>query len=332
VPRLLAAPDKFRGTLTGRQAAGAMARAARAAGWDAVARPISDGGEGLLDCFGGANRHTTFTGPLGVPVTAGWRLEAQRAVIEMAAASGIALVAGDNDPVAATTRGTGELIRAAIDAAADTIVVGAGGSATTDGGWAAVEMLRDVAPLDGSRGVRVVVAGDVRTRFLDAAATFAAQKGATPDQLAELSARLAKVADRYEREFGLRVNDIEGSGAAGGLAGGLAALGAVIRPGFELVADELQLARTIATADLVITGEGRLDASSVAGKATGSLVAMCIDLGVPAVVIAGAVAEGFDAPFAVVDLTQRYGAERARVETATCVETAVRDELVGRTR
>ena len=327
MPRLLAAPDKFRGTLTGAQAAEAMSRAAHSAGWHVVAKPISDGGEGLLDCFGGPNRHTRVAGPLGAPVDAGWRLDGSLAVIEMAAASGIALVTAGNDPVAATTRGTGELIRAAIDAGAETVIVGAGGSATTDGGWGAVEQLRELSPLDGSRGVRVVVATDVRTRFVDAAAVFAPQKGADADQVAALTARLTLLADGYEHDFGVSVRNLDGSGAAGGLAGGLAALGATIRPGFALVADALHLADDVRAADLVVTGEGRLDATSLAGKATGSLVTLCAGLGVPVVVIAGQVADGLARSLRTVDLARRFGAIRAWDEAARCLETAVLDEL-----
>jgi glycerate kinase len=323
VSRLLAAPDKFRGTATAGEAADAMIEAARSAGWDAQAVPVSDGGEGLLDCFGGANRHAVVTGPLGALVEAGWRLDGDRAVIEMATASGLALLTGPNDPLAATTRGTGELIRAALDAGAQTVIVGAGGSATTDGGEGAVEVLRDRAPLDGSHGARVVVATDVHTRFVDAAVTFAPQKGADDAQVAELSARLELLADRYAADFGVPVRDLAGSGAAGGLAGGLAALGAAVRPGFELVAEQLDLPRAVAGADLVVTGEGRLDATSLAGKATGSVVALCGRLGVPVVAVVGHIAAGFAAPFRTVDLTETYGDLPARKETVNCIRAAV---------
>jgi glycerate kinase len=320
---MLAAPDKFRGTATARQAADAMASAARGAGWDAVPLPISDGGEGLLDCFGGANREDRVDGPLGAPVSAAWRLAGDVAVIEMAAASGLVLAGAVNDPMAATTRGTGQLIVAALDAGARTVIVGAGGSASTDGGWGAVEVLRDRGPLDGTRGAQVVVATDVRTAFVDAAPVFAPQKGAGPEQVAELTARLAALADYYEREFGVAVRRLPGAGAAGGLAGGLAALGATIRPGFDLVAEQLDLAGAVTAADLVVTGEGRLDATSVQGKATGSLVRMCTGLAVPVVVVAGRVAPGFVPPFPVVDLTASYGELRALTRTAECVRAAV---------
>lgn len=234
--------------------------------------PISDGGEGLVECFGGPNRYTEVSGPLGTPVRAGWRLDGDVAVLEMAAASGIALVGERNDPVAATTRGTGELIGAAIDAGARTVIVGAGGSATTDGGSGAVEVLCDRAPLDGSRDVSVIVAVDVRTTFVAAAATFARQKGADDAQVAELTARLESLAPRYLADFGRDIADLPGSGAAGGLGGGLAALGATICPGFDVVADRLDVAAAVAAADLVITGEGQLDATSLAGKATGAVI------------------------------------------------------------
>jgi glycerate kinase len=322
VPRLLAAPDKFRGTATATQVAAAMAAAARAAGWDADEVPISDGGEGLLDCFGGADHHATVDGPLGAPVRAGWRLDGTRAVIEMAAASGLALVGERNDPLAASTRGTGQLIRAAIEAGARDVIVGAGGSATTDGGRGAVDALLEYAPLDGTRGVQVTVAADVRTKFVDAATVFAPQKGATPSDVQVLTEGLRQLARRYQDEFGIDVGDLDGAGAAGGLAGGLAALGASIRPGFELVAEQLDLPAAIATADLVLTGEGRLDPTSLQGKATGSIVDLCARFDVPVVVIAGQVADGFTPPFRIVDLTAAFGTARARTATEECVHAA----------
>ena len=327
MPSLLAAPDKFRGTATASEAAAAVARAAQRIGWDVRALPISDGGEGLVDCFGGANQHTTVSGPLGAPVRAGWRLAGDLAVIEMASASGIALVGEHNDPLAATTRGTGELIRAALDAGARTVIVGAGGSATTDGGSGALDVLRDRAPLDGSRGVSLLVAADVRTTFVAAAETFARQKGATESQVAELTTRLESLAAEYRAEFGRDVADLPGSGAAGGLGGGLAALGATIRPGFEIVAERLGLVDAVSAADLVITGEGQLDASSLDGKATGSMIELCSSHGVPAAVITGRMAPGFRPAFRVVELVQVCGVEAAMSETVACIERATADLL-----
>lgn len=332
MPRLLAAPDKFRGTASAAEVASAMVAAAVDAGWSAMAMPISDGGEGLLECFGGANRRTLVTGPLGTPVEARWRLDDHRAVIEMAAASGRSLIADRNDPLAATTRGTGQLVLAAVDAGATDIVVGAGGSATTDGGLGAVEVLSDLRPLDGSRGVRVVIATDVDTRFVDAAAVFAPQKGADDAQVRALTARLQHLAVHFEQTFGVDVRDLAGAGAAGGMAGGLAALGAGIRPGFDVVAEQLHLSDAVAAADLVLTGEGRLDATSLQGKAPGALAALCARLGVPVVVVAGQIMPGLRPPFRALDLTATFGALRAESETADCVRAAVRGLLAATPR
>ena len=153
--RFLAVPDKYRGSVSAAEAAHAMAEGARAAGWTPVELPLSDGGEGTLDVFGGANVITAVAGPSGRPVQAGWRLEGELAVIEMARASGLSLAGGpaENDPWAATTRGTGELIDAAIRLGARNVVVCLGGSATTDGGVGAVEALGGVPFAD--RGVSV---------------------------------------------------------------------------------------------------------------------------------------------------------------------------------
>lgn len=322
-PRLLAAPDKFRGTASATEIATAIARAAVASGWSAEAVPVSDGGEGLLDCFGGANRHTGVRGPLGATVRAPWRLDRGWAVIEMAAASGLRLVGGVNDPLAATTTGTGELVAAAIEAGASHILVGAGGSAATDGGLGAVEVLRRYGPLDGSRGYQVDVATDVSIPFLDTAELFGPQKGADPDQVVELTSRLRTLATRYQAEFGIEVAALRGSGAAGGLAGGLAALGACLRPGIDLVADVLDLRARIGAADLVVTGEGLLDRSTFLGKAPGAVVRMCSQLGTPVALIVGEIAEGVTAPAPTVSLLATFGADAALGDTVRCVEAAV---------
>jgi glycerate kinase len=335
VPLLLALPDKFRGSATAAEIGAAMAGAAEAAGWECVVLPVSDGGEGLLECFGGPNRTSTVTGPLGEPVDAAWRLDRDvhgnggrpggRAVIEMAAASGLALVAGRNDPVAATTRGTGELIEQAFAAGADRILVGVGGSATTDGGLGAVEVLAGRAPLSG-----VTVAADVATTFVDAAPVFGPQKGADDATVARLAERLRELAEVYRSRFGVAVSALPGSGAAGGLAGGLAALGARIRPGFEVVAEHLRLPDRIAAADLVLTGEGRLDATSLLGKAPVAIVELCRNAGTPVAVVAGDVDLGADAlgDVRVLSLTARIGRERALAAPLPEVRTAVAELLV----
>ncbi len=270
----LACPDKFRGTLTASEAADRIAAGLRTAGFDEVrALPLADGGEGTLDVLGGANRTTAVTGPLGAPVEAGWRLDGGRAIVEAARASGLELAGGAeaNDPVAATTRGTGELIAAAIEAGATDVLVGVGGSATTDGGRGALDALAHLPPF-GELGVTVRVACDVETSFLDAAAVFAPQKGADAEQVALLAARLQELAEEYRAELGVDVTSLARAGAAGGLAGGLAARGAQLCEGFATVAAAVGLDASLAAAGIVVTGEGFLDRTSLAGKVVGGVL------------------------------------------------------------
>lgn len=318
--RLVAAPDKFRGTATAAEVAEAACAAARAAGWAADAVPLADGGEGTLDVLGGANRKTVVTGPDGRRVEAGWRLDGRRAVIEMARASGLSLVGGaeGNDPLAASTRGTGELIAAAVASGARRVVVAVGGSATTDGGLGAVEVL---APGGRLEGVELVVACDVDTAFVDAATVFAPQKGATPAQVELLRRRLERLAADYRLRFGVDVTSVPGSGAAGGLGGGLAALGARLVPGFDLVADAVGLEEVVAGADLVVTGEGFVDEGSFAGKVVGGVLALCSAQAVPALVVAGEVL--VDPGVESVSLVERFGQDRARMQTVACVTEVV---------
>lgn len=283
---------------------------------------MSDGGEGFLDVFGGANRTNVVTGPLGEPVEAGWRLTGRTAVIEMAQASGLALVGGaeGNDPIAASTAGTGELIVAALDAGAKRIFVGHGGSATTDGGLAALRALFPAARL---RGVELVAAVDVFTPFLEAADVFGAQKGASTSQMALLRRRLERLAQVYLEDYGIDVTAIPGAGAAGGLAGGLATVGATIESGFELIAEELGLADAIENVDLVVTGEGFVDEASFHGKVVGGLVDLAAEFEVPVLVVAGEVFDGVGDRVAAVSLVDRFGRERAMIDTLACVTEAV---------
>ena len=213
--RVVAAPDKFRGTATAAQVADAIATAATAADWTCDRVPMADGGEGTLAVLGGANRHATVTGPLGEPVEAGWRLHERTAVIEMAQASGLALIGdpADNDPIAADTVGTGELIHLAVESGARRVIVGMGGSATVDGGLGA---LRAMHPHQRYRAIELEVACDVRTSFLDAAEVFGPQKGASAAQVRLLSNRLARLADVYEADHEVDVRVLAGAGAAGG--------------------------------------------------------------------------------------------------------------------
>jgi glycerate kinase len=324
VLRAVACPDKFRGTLSAPDAALAMAAGLRSGGFDDVVQvPLADGGEGTLDvlvrALGGSRRHTRVTGPLGEPVDAEWAvLPSGTAVVEMARASGLALVRGRNDALRASTRGTGELIAAAASAGSTEILVTVGGSATTDGGLAAVEALGW-----SLHGLDVRVACDVTTRFHDAARVYGPQKGATAAQVALLTRRLARLADEYRARTGVDVTALPGGGAAGGLAGGLAAIGAHLEPGFEVVAEAVDLEGALDGALLVVTGEGRVDASSLEGKVVGGVLEWAAALGVPhRAVVAGRVtgearaaltaAGGVD----VLALTDRVWQEREAEERA----------------
>ena len=313
--QLLAAPDKFRGTLSAQEAASAIATGAARAGWSAVELPLADGGEGTLDVLGGGNRRTRVSGPLGEPVEAAWRLEEDgTALIEAAQACGLTLAGGPegNDPLDATSRGVGELIAAAVAEGATRIVVAVGGVASTDGGLGATEAVPH--PLR----VPLEVACDVDARFLDAAEIFASQKGATPEQVRLLRERLGK----------LVVPDLPGSGAAGGLAGGLAAIGARLSPGFDLVADRLRFEERVADADLVVTGEGRLDATSFAGKVVGRVLALTAAAETDTLVIAGSIASG--GPVEAVSLVDRCGHDRAFEQPAACLTEVVETILATR--
>jgi glycerate kinase len=329
VPRLLAAPDKYRGTLTAPEAARAVALAAAGAGWDCDVVPVSDGGEGFLDVFSelGTSYLARVSGPLGNEVRARWVLGRDPdnparpvAYVESALAIGLSVTGGPagNDPVRASSAGLGQLVAAAVQAGAKQVVIGVGGSATTDGGLGAVEAL---APGGRLPKAEVVVACDVETKFLDAAAVFSPQKGAGPAQVALLARRLDRVAQLYADRFGVDVRDIPGGGAAGGLAGGLAAIGAKLVPGFDLVADKLALAERVAQADLVVTGEGYLDEQSFAGKAVGGVARLAAASGVPVLIVAGDGSSAHEVP--CISLVERFGSERAWSEAAACITEAV---------
>ena len=322
--RVLAAPDKFRGTASAGEIAEAIAAAAGAASAACDLAPMADGGEGTLDALGGSNRSSVVTGPLGEPVAAPWRLSRGVAVIEMAVASGLAVAGGPsrNDPVNATTSGTGELIAEAVEAGAQRVLVAVGGSATTDGGLGALEALPSVARMSG---VEMIVACDVRTAFVDAAAVYGPQKGASPAQVELLTRRLRRLAQIYERDFGVDVTAMVGAGAAGGLAGGLAARGASLVNGFEVVADEIGLRERIQGADLVVTGEGRYDATSLEGKVVGGVAELAARLGTRALAVVGGSDPTAPRPdgLELLDLTARFGSERAHADPCGCVREAV---------
>jgi glycerate kinase len=328
--QVVAAFDKFRGTAAAAEVASAVGHACWERGHDCVEIPLADGGEGLLDVLGGPNRTDTVTGPLGTPVEAAWRLSGGTAIIEMARASGLQLAGGaeGNQPMEATTRGTGELIDAAVTAGANRIIVGLGGSATTDGGLGALGAIRSPARL---RGVELLVACDVTTPFTDAARVFGPQKGASPAQVEMLTRRLQQVRQRFADEHGVDVDEIPGSGAAGGIAGALAVLGGELLPGFELVADEVDLYDAIETADLVITGEGHLDAQSFQGKVVGGVASIAAGSDVRVAAIVGVADADVRDRIPTWSLVERFGQDRAMREPLWCVERVAGEVLDGAT-
>jgi glycerate kinase len=323
--------DKFRGTARADQLVAAAGLAAEGAGWRSVSVPLADGGEGSLDAIGGANKRTTVADALGGPVDAGWRSEGRDAFIEMAAASGLQVVGGAqaNDPVGADTRGTGQLIATAIELGARSVTVFLGGSATTDGGWGAIGALPPPARL---KEIDLVVAADVTTRFGDAAAVFGPQKGASPVQVELLTRRLHRLVQMYQEEYGVDVSDVPGAGAAGGLAGGLVAVGGRIEPGFDVVAERVGLDEHLDQADLVVTGEGFLDAASFDGKVVGGVASWAADSGVPVLAIVGERNPDVDLPtgFRVVSLVDRFGLDHALEQPLELVARVVSEELTAR--
>lgn len=343
---ILIAPQEFKGSLTATQAAQAIAAGVRDAMPDAVVieAPMSDGGPGLVDAMlaalGGQRIETPAHDPLMRPLTATWGLLPDgRAVIEMAAASGLVLLQpAERDPLIATTYGTGELIRAALDHSCTEIIVGVGGSATVDGGAGAMQSLGarllddrgadidvggaalvELARIDllglhvRLRTVRLRVASDVTNPLCGpegAAAMFGPQKGASPDDVALLDAGLRHFASIVARDCGVDLLTLRGGGAAGGLAAGLAALGATIEPGFALVADATGFEAKVAASDIVITGEGRLDAQTAYGKTASGVAALARQHGKPVAVIAGTVDPAYPpsrGEFAVVEVVTSAG-------------------------
>ena len=312
--------DKFRGSASSAELAEAGAAAATAAGWDSVTVPLADGGEGSLDVLGGPNKTTTVPGPLGEPVDAQWRLQDQEAFIEMAAASGLVLAGGadQNDPMLADTTGTGRLISTAIELGARTVYVLLGGSATTDGGLGAVRAMPTKARM---KEIDLVIASDVETLFVDAARVFGPQKGASPAQVELLTRRLERLQQQYQEEFGVDVSELPGAGAAGGLAGGLVAMGGRLESGFEMLAERARLDEHLADAELVITGEGFLDEGSFNGKVVGGVHRWATQANVSAAAIVGDADADATVPdtLEVRSLVGNYGPERSFAETTNLV-------------
>ena len=327
--RIVVAPQEFKGSLTAVQAARAIADGLRRALPDAELTlvPMADGGPGTVEAVvtakSGCLQNTAARGPLGAPVEAVWGIvDSDTAVIEMAAASGLLLVPeSQRDPRITTTYGTGQMIAAALAAGCRRrIIVGMGGSATNDGGAGVAQALgarllddagRDLPPGGAAlaRLARIEVSGlDPRLRQAGvftatdvfnplcgpqgASAVYGPQKGATPEMVRELDAALAHYAAVIERDLGVRVLDLAGAGAAGGLGAGLVAfLGAEILPGAKLVAEAVGLEQQITGADLVIAGEGRLDAQTGFGKAPWEVARLARQAGVPVIAVAGSLRE-----------------------------------------
>ena len=328
--RIVIAPNAFKGSLSAQDAAGAIAEGVRAAAPDAelVMLPIADGGDGTVDAMvaatNGEHRPLRVRGPLGDPVDAGYGLIGQRstAVIEMAKAAGLALLPPDKrDPRVTTTYGVGELLQHAYDAGARHFIVGIGGSATNDGGAGMAQALgyhllddqgHELPPggLALKRLARIHVGGvhsnwkeaevDVASDVSNpltgpngASAVYGPQKGATPEMVAELDAALRRLAEVIRRDLGADVEQLPGAGAAGGLGGGLVAFaGGRLRPGAEMVMEALKLDDKLQGADLVITGEGRLDSQTARfGKGPAAVARHARNAGVPVVGIAGSLAD-----------------------------------------
>ncbi|KNX39095.1 glycerate kinase [Luteipulveratus halotolerans] len=358
---VLLAPDKFKGTLTAAQVADALAVGVRRAAPSAttVTVPVADGGDGTLAAVVAAGFErvpVTVSGPTGAPVESAYARRGDDAVVELADASGLSrLPDGRPAPMTASSAGTGELIAAALDAGCRRVVVGIGGSAGTDGGAGLLTALgarvlgRDGAPVRPGGGgladvtdldlsalhprlgeIELVVASDVDNPLAGrhgAAQVYGPQKGASPDEVGELDAALNRWADVVARATGVDRRSQPGAGAAGGVGFGLVAvLGASVRPGTELIAEVTGLRAAIEAADLVVTGEGSLDAQSLRGKAPVAVARLAGAAGVRVVVAAGRLAlpraevraAGFAAAYALTDLAS---ADEAMARPAPLLET-----------
>ena len=336
--KIVVAPQAFKGTASAADAAEAMRRGAlRAAPDSSVAViPIADGGGGTVDALvtatGGRWVTSPAADPLGRPILARWGVlgEGETAVIETAAASGLALLAdSERDPTVTTSRGTGDLIRAALDSGHGRILVGLGDSATNDAGVGMAQALgiraldesgRDLPPGGGALArltsidceaahaalvsASVVALCDVTNPLcgpMGASAVFGPQKGAGPAQIEALDAALSRFADVVSERMGVDVRNMPGAGAAGGLGAGLVVFcGASLRPGFEVVSEAVRLADSLAGADLVLTGEGRLDSQTLSGKGVCGVAALAREHGKPEVVaIVGSDALGTEGAAAI---------------------------------
>ncbi|MFM9278439.1 glycerate kinase [Paenibacillus jiagnxiensis] len=344
--KIVIAPDSFKESLSALEVAEAIEKGFKRVmpGAEYVKVPMADGGEGtvqsLVDATGGEMISKTVTGPLGEPVAAFFGILGNKttAVIEMAAASGLHLVPAEKrNPLVTTTRGTGELIAAALDYGVNHIIIGIGGSATNDGGAGMAKALgallldehgkeigegggalHNLASINLSgidprlANIKIEVACDVDnplTGEKGASAIFGPQKGATPEMVLHLDHNLGHFAAIIEQDLGKTINDVPGAGAAGGLGGGLLAfLPSELKRGVEIVIEATGLSQIVADADLVITGEGRIDGQTIFGKTPVGVAKTAKKYGVPVIAIAGNVSKdshvvyqhGIDAIFSIV--------------------------------
>jgi glycerate 2-kinase len=340
--KVLIAPDKFKGSLTAREAGEAMTRGVKAVWPEAEVdlAPMADGGEGFAEALcvamGGEWIETRAQDPIGREVAARyvWIAEKKLAVLEMSEASGLwRLRADERAPLRATTYGTGQLMRHAIERGALTILVGLGGSATTDGGVGMARALgyeffgtngqtlgsipgdlpklSRISQPERQEWPEIVAACDVQSPLLGNRGTaqlFSPQKGASPGTVVQLEAAMTHLADVVARDLGCDFREAAGAGAAGGIGFGLLSFcQGQIRSGFEVVADAIDLEKRIAESDLVLTGEGRMDEQTLEGKGPAGVAALARQLGRPVVALAGSIAADspvprlFDGSLAIVD-------------------------------
>ncbi|HAS8441085.1 TPA: glycerate kinase [Vibrio vulnificus] len=367
--KIIIAPDSYKESLTAMDVAIAIEKGFKQVLPDAhyVKLPMADGGEGtvqsMVDATGGIIIEHTVTGPLGQRVDGFFGLlgEGKTAVIEMAAASGLHLVSPElRNPLITTTFGTGELIKAALDHGVKHIIVGIGGSATNDGGIGMAQALGiklldahgnalghgggelakletiDCSQLDPRLAqVRLEVACDVDNPLCGtkgASAVFGPQKGATPEMVTILDENLAHYATVIKQQLGADVRDMAGAGAAGGMGAALLGLlNAELRPGIEIVMDAVRLDEIVADADLVITGEGRIDSQTIHGKTPIGVARTAKKHDLPVIGIAGCLSadcgvvheHGLDAVFAVVN--RSVDLPTALAEAAENVELTARN-------
>ncbi len=376
--KIVIAPDGFKGNLSALQVARAIDKGIKRVVPDALTtiKPMADGGEGtvqaLVDATGGKLMTTEVTDPLGGRILAHWGLLSDKAtgVIEMAAASGLPLVPTDKrNPLLTTTCGTGELILTALESGCRKLIIGIGGSATNDGGAGMAQALGarlldstgadlpfggaalanleriDVTNLDSRLAdCEVLIASDVTNPLCGtqgASAVYGPQKGATPEMVAQLDTALSHYADVIQRDLGIRVKDMPGAGAAGGLGAGLIVfLKAKVIPGIDIVIQATNLVEHLKDADLVFTGEGRLDSQTAHGKVPTGVAKKAKEFGLPVIAIAGEILDdyhvvyehGIDAVLSIapgpISLSQSMAeAERLITDTA---ERAIRLFLCGK--